>query len=56
MKIQMVIVLYMLKTPWGSLIELQTIPNGYYYPEVVRQAYLFQTCEILTQEVKNNVK
>ena len=20
------------KTPWGSLIELQTIPNGYYYP------------------------
>lgn len=21
------------KTPWGSLIELQTIPNGYYYPK-----------------------
>lgn len=21
-----------IKTPWGSLIELQTIPNGYYYP------------------------
>ena len=21
------------KTPWGSLIELQTVPNGYYYPE-----------------------
>ncbi|WP_411842790.1 VOC family protein [Salinicoccus sp. HZC-1] len=21
------------KTPWGSLIELQSIPNGYYYPE-----------------------
>lgn len=21
------------KAPWGSLIELQTIPNGYYYPE-----------------------
>ncbi|RIL71414.1 VOC family protein [Staphylococcus devriesei] len=21
------------KSPWGSLIELQTIPNGYYYPE-----------------------
>lgn len=20
-------------TPWGSLIELQSIPNGYYYPE-----------------------
>lgn len=20
------------KTPWGSLIELQTIPNGFYYP------------------------
>lgn len=22
-----------MKTPWGSLIELQTIPNGYYYPK-----------------------
>ncbi|AVO00901.1 glyoxalase [Staphylococcus simulans] len=22
-----------IKAPWGSLIELQTIPNGYYYPE-----------------------
>lgn len=21
-----------IKTPWGSLIELQTVPNGYYYP------------------------
>lgn len=21
------------QTPWGSLIELQTVPNGYYYPE-----------------------
>lgn len=21
------------KTPWGSLIELQSIPNGYYYPD-----------------------
>ncbi|MDH9160765.1 MULTISPECIES: VOC family protein [Staphylococcus] len=21
------------RAPWGSLIELQTIPNGYYYPE-----------------------
>ncbi|CAA0255766.1 VOC family protein [Klebsiella oxytoca] len=21
------------KAPWGSLIELQSIPNGYYYPE-----------------------
>ncbi len=21
------------RTPWGSLIELQTIPNGYYYPK-----------------------
>ena len=21
------------RTPWGSLIELQTMPNGYYYPE-----------------------
>lgn len=21
------------KAPWGSLIELQTIPNGYYYPQ-----------------------
>lgn len=21
------------KAPWGSLIELQTVPNGYYYPE-----------------------
>lgn len=21
------------KTPWGSLIELQTVPEGYYYPE-----------------------
>lgn len=21
------------KTPWGSLIELQTLPEGYYYPE-----------------------
>ena len=20
------------KTPWGSLIELQTVPNGFYYP------------------------
>lgn len=20
-------------TPWGSLLELQSIPNGYYYPE-----------------------
>lgn len=22
-----------IKTPWGSLIELQTVPNGFYYPE-----------------------
>lgn len=22
-----------LKSPWHSLIELQSIPNGYYYPE-----------------------
>ncbi|CAL29327.1 VOC family protein [Staphylococcus carnosus] len=22
-----------IKAPWGSLIELQTVPNGYYYPE-----------------------
>lgn len=22
-----------IRTPWGSLIELQTIPNGYYYPD-----------------------
>ena len=21
-----------IKTPWGSLIELQTVPHGYYYP------------------------
>lgn len=21
------------QTPWGSLIELQSIPNGYYYPD-----------------------
>ncbi len=21
------------KAPWGMLIELQTIPNGHYYPE-----------------------
>ncbi|MBF7024950.1 VOC family protein [Staphylococcus kloosii] len=21
------------RTPWGSLLELQTIPNGFYYPE-----------------------
>ncbi|PNZ70661.1 VOC family protein [Staphylococcus croceilyticus] len=21
------------KSPWGSLIEIQTIPNGYYYPD-----------------------
>jgi len=21
------------RTPWGSLVELQSIPNGYYYPE-----------------------
>jgi len=21
------------RTPWGSLIELQTLPNGYYYPK-----------------------
>jgi len=21
------------RTPWGSLIELQTVPNGYYYPK-----------------------
>ncbi|MFT8950322.1 MAG: VOC family protein [Liquorilactobacillus hordei] len=21
------------KTPWGMLIEIQTIPNGYYYPD-----------------------
>lgn len=20
------------KSPWGSLIELQTVPNGFYYP------------------------
>ncbi|MDN6672504.1 MAG: VOC family protein, partial [Staphylococcus equorum] len=22
-----------IRTPWGSLIELQTIPEGYYYPD-----------------------
>ncbi|UDI77127.1 VOC family protein [Staphylococcus taiwanensis] len=22
-----------IKTPWNSLIELQTVPNGFYYPE-----------------------
>lgn len=21
------------RTPWGSLVELQSIPNGYYYPD-----------------------
>ncbi len=21
------------KSPWGSLIELQTVPNGFYYPD-----------------------
>lgn len=28
------------RTPWGTLIELQTIPNGYYYPPD-REAELF---------------
>lgn len=27
-----------IKTPWGSLIELQTIPRGYYYPSNSEQA------------------
>ena len=30
------------KAPWGSLIELQTVPNGFYYPED-SEATLFTT-------------
>lgn len=34
------------KAPFNALIELQSIPNGYYYQMIVKQMYLFLVSKI----------